>query len=189
MAMALNQVNGLEVDRLFETIEQVKLNPEMAQCKFRARNRWVNGGHNRARIRDFVINKQMIEHDQEWFLDMDEPPALLGEDKGINPVEVLLAALSGCMTTSMVMHASAKGIEIEEIESQFEGDLDLRGLLDVSPDVRNGYSEICVKFRIKADVSDDQLCDLVRTAQERSPVYEMVSASVPIRITVEPMED
>jgi len=189
MAMAIHQVNGIDVDRLFEMIDEVQQNPELAQAKFRARNQWANGGHSRARIRDFVLNGQMIEHDQDWFVEMDEPPVLLGEDKGINPVEMLLAALSGCITTSMMMHASAKGIEIEEVESSFEGDLDLRGLLGTSPDVRNGYSEIRVKFRIRADVPDDQLRELVRVGQERSPVYEMVSASVQVQVTVERMEE
>ena len=187
MATAINQVNGIEVDRLFGTVEQVKKNPDTAQCRFRARNKWINGGHSRARIRDFVIGGQMMEHDQEWFVELDEPPALLGEDKGVNPVEALLAALSGCVTTSMIVQASAQGIQIEAVESEFEGDLDLRGLLGVSPDVRNGYSEIRVKFRIKADVSDDQLRDLVKAGQDRSPVYEMVSASVPVKVTCEKM--
>ena len=185
MATAINQVNGIEVDRLFETVEEVKKNPEAAQCKFRARNKWINGGHNRARIRDFVIGGQMMEHDREWFVEMDEPPALLGEDKGLNPVEALLAALSGCITTSMIVQASAQGIHIDVVESEYEGDLDLRGLLAVSPDVRNGYSEIRVKFKIKADVPDEQLRDVVKAGQDRSPVYEMVSASVPVKVTCE----
>lgn len=187
MAMAINQVNGIEVDRLFETIEQAKNNPAAAKCRFRARNSWMNAAHNQAHIRDFVIGGQMIEHDQDWYVELDEPPALLGQDKGINPVECLLAALSGCITTAMMMHASAQGVEIEKVESDFEGDLDLRGLLGLSPDVRNGYSEIRVKFRIKANVPDDQLAQLVKTGQDRSPVFEMVSASVPIKVTVEPI--
>ena len=187
MATAINQVNGIEVDRLFETIEEVKKNPDVGQCKFRARNKWINGGHNRARIRDYVIGGQMMDHEHEMFVDMDEPPALLGEDKGLNPVETLLAALSGCITTSMIVQASAKGIQIDEVESEYEGDLDVRGLLAISPDVRNGYNEIRIKFRIKADVPEDQLRDLVKAGQDRSPVFEMVSASVPVKVTCEKM--
>jgi uncharacterized OsmC-like protein len=187
MATAINQVNGIEVDRLFETIEEVQRNPEAGQCKFRAHNRWIDGGHNLVAIRDYAVGGQPMEHDREWYVELDEPPALLGADMGINPVEALLAALSGCITTSMVVQASAQGILLDEVESDYEGDLDVRGLLAVSPDVRNGYSEIRVKFRIKADASAEQLRDLIQAAMDRSPVYEMVSASVPVKVTCEKM--
>ena len=86
-------------------------------------------------------------------LEADEPPLLLGRDQGANPVEYLLHALAACVTTSMVYHAAAKGIAIEEVESTVEGSLDLRGFLGVDPKVRKGYENIRMNFRIKADVS------------------------------------
>ena len=76
-------------------------------------------------------------------MDCDEPPVLLGEDKGANPVEYVLAALSGCLTTTLAYHAAAQGIDIEGIESTFEGDLDLWG----EPDRGTGERPICLHAR------------------------------------------
>lgn len=98
-------------------------------------------------------------------MDKDEPPILLGQDHGANPVEYALTALAGCLTISLVYHASARGIKIDEVESTLEGNLDLRGFLGLSEGVRNGYEGIKVAFKIKADAPKEQLEDLVETAK------------------------
>jgi uncharacterized OsmC-like protein len=113
---------------------------------------------------------------------MDEPPVLLGNNEGRNPVEYLLVALSGCITTSIVAHASAKGIEIKSVESRYEGDIDLRGFLGLSEDVPVGYQEIRVFFKIDADVSDEQKEEMVRMGQKYSPVYNTISKSAPVSV-------
>jgi len=113
---------------------------------------------------------------------MDEPPVLLGNNEGRNPVEYLLVALSGCITTSIVAHASAKGIEIKSVESRYEGDIDLRGFLGLSEDVPVGYQEIRVFFKIDADVSDEQKEEMVRMGQKYSPVYNTITRSAPVSV-------
>jgi uncharacterized OsmC-like protein len=113
---------------------------------------------------------------------MDEPPVLLGNNEGRNPVEYLLIALSGCITTSIVAHASAKGIEIKGVESRYEGDIDLHGFLGLSEDVPVGYQEIRVFFKIDADVSDEQKEEMVRMGQKYSPVYNTISKSAPVSV-------
>ena len=113
---------------------------------------------------------------------MDEPPVLLGNNEGRNPVEYLLVALSGCITTSIVAHASAKGIEINGVESRYEGDIDLRGFLGLSDDVPVGYQEIRVFFKIDADVSDEQKEELLRMGQKYSPVYNTITRSAPVSV-------
>ena len=113
---------------------------------------------------------------------MDEPPVLLGNNEGRNPVEYLLVALSGCLTTSLVAHASAKGIEIKGVESRYEGDIDLRGFLGISEDVPVGYQKIKVYFKIDADVTNDQKEALVQMAQKYSPVYNTITKSAPVSV-------
>ena len=121
-------INGVDVSRLSETIEAIKANPELAKFRFRARNKWIYGGHNRTEIKDFYgASKEDTSRTESFVMDADEPPILLGEDKGANPVEYVLTALAACLTTSMVYHAAARGIKIEEVESRLEGDLDLHG--------------------------------------------------------------
>jgi uncharacterized OsmC-like protein len=174
-------LNGVNVTKLGQTIEAVRQQPDIAQFKFRARNQWDIGGHNQATIDSFYGVGQEMEHKQPFVMDADEPAVLLGEDNGANPVEFVLAGLSGCMTTTLAYHAAGRGLHIEDIRSEFEGDIDLQGLLDLNPNVRSGYREIRVKFRVKGDVDEETVQELVR----KSPVYDTLANPVTIKIEVE----
>jgi len=175
-------LNGVNVDQLFSTIDIIKETPDIARFKFRATNKWINGTHCRGTIKDFygALKEDNSRPPMEY--DMDEPPVLLGNNEGRNPVEYLLVALSGCLTTSLVAHASAKGIEIKGVESRYEGDIDLRGFLGISEDVPVGYQKIKVYFKIDADVTNDQKEALVQMAQKYSPVYNTITKSAPVSV-------
>ncbi len=175
-------LNGVDLGQLNERIETITNDPGMARCRFQATNRWVNGGHNYSNIHDFYAAKQTIVHDHDFKVEMDEPPLLLGEDAGANPVEYILSALSGCLTTALIYHAAAQGIRIDEVESILEGDLDIRGFLGLSDKVRNGYNNIRVTFQIKSDAPQEKLDELVNLAQSRSPVFDIVSNPVTIDV-------
>jgi uncharacterized OsmC-like protein len=139
--------------------------------------------HNRTRITGFSSAKQEMTHQQSFELHADEPPVLAGDDQAPNPVEHLLNALAGCMTTSMVAHAAVRGIHIEELESELEGDLDLRGFLGLSDDVPRGYTNIRVKFRVKADTDN---MERLRRLTEYSPVFNTITQGVRVDVSVEP---
>ena len=96
--------------------------------------------------------------------------------------EFLLHALAGCVTTTLVLHAAARGIRIDEISTKLEGDVDLHGLLGLDDSVTPGYEQIRVKMDVKADCSDEELDDLLAFAQERSPMYQTISRPVPVRV-------
>jgi uncharacterized OsmC-like protein len=173
-------VNGVNVGKLYETIDLIKEKPDIAKFEFRATNQWVNGTHNRATVKDFYGALQEDDTRSPAVYELDEPPILLGNNEGSNPVEYLLVALSGCLTTSMIAHAAAKGIEIRGVESRYEGDIDLRGFLGISEDVPVGYQGIRVYFKIDADISDEQKEELVRMAQKYSPVFNTITKSAPV---------
>ncbi len=176
-------INGVKVSQLFETIDVIKQKPEIAKFKFRATNKWVNGGHNTTMIKDFYgAGQEDTTRLKTFVMEADEPAVLLGEDAGANPTEYLLAALAGCLTTSMVYHAAAQGIKIESIESSYEGDLDLQGFLGLSDKIRNGYEGIRVTFKIKADAPEETLQELIEIAQQRSPVFDIVTNPVPVTV-------
>lgn len=178
-------VNGVDVDKLFETINAVKDAPVIAKFKFRANNKWIKGGHNRTTIKNFYgIQKDHI-HEKPFELDADEPPLLLGEDNGPNPVEYALTALAACVTTSIVYHAAAKGIRLNSVESRLEGDIDLRGFLGLSEDVPRGYKEIRMYFKIDADVPDEKLQELVQLGPTYSPVFDTITRAVPVSVQLE----
>jgi uncharacterized OsmC-like protein len=175
-------VNGVNTEQLFKTIELIKLNEDIAKFKFRATNQWVNGTHCRATVKDFFGALKEDTSREPRVFDMDEPPVLLGKSEGTNPVEYLLVALSGCLTTSLVAHASAKGIKINSVESRYEGDIDLRGFLGLSEEVQVGYQEIRVYFKVDADVSGEQKEEMVQMAQKYSPVFNTITKSAPVSV-------
>ncbi|WP_269523805.1 OsmC family protein [Coraliomargarita parva] len=172
--------NGVNVTALRETIEAVKSDPELADFKFRASNAWEDGSRNLATVRDFHGTKADHMHKDELHVRMDEPPVLLGQDTGLNPVEVLLSALSGCMTTTLAYYSANLGLELESVKSEYEGDIDLKGFLGIDPNIRKGYKEIRVKFRVKGNATEEQVMDIVRC----SPVFDAISNPVPIKIEI-----
>ena len=178
-------VNGVNVDQFFSTIEQIKKKPEIAKFKFWATNKWIDGTHNRATIKDFYGACEMDTSREPMVFDMDEPPIVFGKNRGANPVEYLLVALSGCLTTSLIANATAKGIEIKRVESRYEGDLDGRGFLGISEDVKVSYENIRVCFKIDADISDEQKEELVQLAQKYSPVYNSIANPVAISVQLD----
>ena len=174
--------NGVNVTALMETVAAVKATPAIAKFNFRATNKWMGGEKNRTTMKAFT--GAMQEHRTQsppFVYDNGEPAILLGEDKAPNPVEWLLHALIGCMTTSTAYHAASRGVEIRSIESFIEGDLDLRGFLGISDKVRKGYSEIRVTMRVGTRAT----AEMIETFTRMSPVLDVVSRSVPVQIEIQ----
>jgi uncharacterized OsmC-like protein len=178
-------VNGVNVTQLLETIDLIRKQPEIASFRFSATNRWQGGTFNRATIKGFYGALQEDDSRTALVYDIDEPPVLLGSNRGANPVEYLLVGLSGCLTTTLVAHAAARGIALRAVESRFEGDLDVQGFLGLRDDVPVGYREIRVTFRIDADISEETKEELIALAQQYSPVFNTITRPVPVRVELE----
>jgi uncharacterized OsmC-like protein len=175
------QINGVDLPTLMATVSAIQDDPELGASKFRARNTWLGGNHNRSTVTGFFGAKQEIAHQQTFTMDADEPAILAGHDQGANPVEHLLHALASCLTTSMVAHAAVRGIEIEELESELEGDIDLRGFLGLAPDVPKGYTEIRANFRVKAKPED---LPRIRELAAFSPVFNTITQGARVAVDV-----
>ena len=182
-AKNINRVNGINLNVLNETVRAIQGDPELGKCHFRARNKWIDATHNCTTISGFYGAKQEMTHKQDFELHADEPPILAGNDDGANPVEHLLHALASCVTTSMVAHAAVRGIQIEELESELEGDIDLRGFLGLDADVPKGYTNIRMKFKVKTD-SDN--IEKIKRLAVFSPVYNTLIQGTQVDIQVEP---
>lgn len=178
-------INGVAVRDLFTTADAVKAKPSLAKFKFRIRNQWKGGSCNLSTVEPFTGVNQELAHPKPFVLEADEPEVLLGRDLAANPVEYLLHALASCLTTSMVYHAASRGIHIHHVESCVEGELDLHGFLDLDPNVRNGYREIRVHFKIDADVPEEQLEEVFRLGTAHSPVFDSLTNGVPVKVTAE----
>jgi uncharacterized OsmC-like protein len=177
--------NGVDTEQLFGTLDAIKADPSLAKFQFRARNRWIDGAHNRTTIRDFyAANQEDSSRGEEFVIDAGEPAILLGTDSGANPAEYLLHALAACLTTSLVYVAAARGVRLTAVESTLEGDMDVQGALGLSGEYRNGFERIRVSFRVEGDAPEEKLRELVERAQQRSAVFDMVTNGVPVTVSV-----
>jgi uncharacterized OsmC-like protein len=176
--------NGVDTATLFATIDAVAGQRDLARFQFRASNRWVNGTHSRSTISTFRGAGQEQAHISTWEFDADHPMVLTGKDGGPTPVEFVLVALASCLTAGIANIASARGVELESVESTVEGDIDLQGILGLSDEVRNGYEKIRVAFRISADAPEDKIRSIVDQSRARSAVFDIITGAVPVDIDV-----
>ena len=176
-------LNGMDLNRMRETVEALTNDPSLARFEFRARNRWIGGGHNRSSIQGFYgAGAEDASRSEPFELDNGEPPVLLGDNEGANPVEFLLHALAGCVTTTFALHAAARGITLREVTTELDGEIDIQGLLDLSPSATVGYQGIRVKMRIDADATDEEIESLIEFAAAHSPVCNTIQRPVPVSI-------
>lgn len=174
--------NGITMDDLQQTIDTLKKNPEIGRFRFKTTNRWIDGTHNQATVKDFYGAGAEDHSRSPMIFEEDEPPVLLGKNAGANPVEYVLVALSGCLTTGLIAQAAARGVKLDAVESELEGDLDVRGFLGISDEVRNGYESIRVQFRIQSDAPEETIRELVALAQKHSPVFDIITNKVPVKV-------
>lgn len=175
------KVNGLDTVRMFGTIDAIRKDPAVGRFQWRARNRWIDGGANRTAIRDFY--GACVEDDsrtQDFTYVNGEPPVLLGANEGANPVEFLLHALAGCVTTTFVLHATARGVRINSIATTLEGDMDLQGFLALDDSVSPSYEAIRIQMEVDADCSAAELDELLAFARAHSPVCQSICRPIPV---------
>jgi uncharacterized OsmC-like protein len=179
--------NGIDVGALLETIEAIKSKPELASFTFRASTSWQEGTHSTAEIGSFLhAGAEDETRERPFTLVGDEPPVLLGHNEGPNAVELVLAALGFCYSVGYVANAAARGIEIEEMSYELEGDIDLRNFLGISSEARAGFSEIRARARVKAPrASEQELKELCTYVQETSPVKDVLANPVSVKTPIE----
>jgi uncharacterized OsmC-like protein len=172
-------LNGLDTAQLFQTLDDVKQQPDLARFQFRASNQWIGGGTNRSTIRSFYgAGREDDSRTAAFEFTNGEPPVLLGNNEGANPVEFLLHALAGCVTTTFVLHAAARGIHLRSVSSELVGDIDLHGLLGFNENA--GYEQIRIRLAVDADCTAEELDDLLSFTQRHSPVCQTVCRPVPV---------
>jgi uncharacterized OsmC-like protein len=176
-------INGVDVSKLNQTIQAISETPSLADFRFRIVNKWKGGGLNQTTVKaSYGAGQEFADRDGKFTMHADEPPVLLSGDKAANPVEHLLHALAACVTTTMVYHAAARGIPLEAVESTLEGELDLHGFLGLDPNVRKGFKSITVNVHVTGSLSEKQKQEVLKLGSQFSPVYDMVTNSVPVTV-------
>jgi uncharacterized OsmC-like protein len=174
--------NGVNVQALLDAREALKGAPEAAKFTWRANCKWENGTHSKTHIQSFFGLGQEQSHKTATELGADHPEIFASEDHAITPIEYVLVGLASCLTAGVASVAQNRGIQLRSVESQLEGKMDLRGILGIDSDVRNGYDDIKVTFKIDADASKEDIEALVAQSQKRSAVYDIVTN--PTNVTV-----
>lgn len=179
-------LNGVDVPTLFATINAVKAQPELADFRFRVSNRWKSGTNSCTTVESYTGAGGEHTHKKTFQYEADHPEVLVGNDQGPTPVEFVLHALTSCLTAGIGNIAAARGITLSEVESTVEGNIDLQGVLGLSNEVRNGYKNISLTFKIRGDAPREKLQEVVEQSRARSAVYDIVTNGVPVEINIEP---
>jgi len=177
--------NGVDTTNLFATINAVAGMPELAKFQFRATNKWETGTHSKTTVNSY--SGACADHTREktFVLDTDHPAVLVGKDNGPTPVELLLIGLAGCLTAGIGNIAAARGVTLESVESTVEGNIDLMGLLGLDKEVRNGFQDMNIHFKIKGDAPAEELEKIVMQSRNRSAVYDVLTNGIPVSISVD----
>ena len=177
--------NGVNTPALMATIDVVKGMPELAQFRFRASSKWIDGTLSETRIESFSGAGGDHTHKSEFRFDADHPAVLVGQDRGAVPVEFLLVGLASCITAGIGNIAAARGVTLTSVESRIEGDIDLRGILGISDTVRNGYQKLRITFDIKGDAPPQKLREIVEQSKGRSAVFDILANRVPVELAID----
>ncbi len=162
----------LNLENYKEFVEQVKQDPEVGKFRFSAKTEWRDGTITRTVARDREILA-------------DEPEALGGQDSAADPVELLLASLTSCVSIGLVTHAANQGVDFDDFEIEITGDMDLRGYLGLDEKVRPGYTNLDYIVRVKSDADRATLEDLLKKAEQHSPMFDNIRNGVPVNSKLE----
>ena len=176
--------NGVNVEALLGAREALGQAPEAAAFTWRASCEWLNGTHSNTSIDGFFGLGGEQNHRTQYAYDVDHPEIFASEDNGPTPVEYILVGLAGCLTAGIAAVAQNRNIQLHSVKSTIEGDMDVRGILGMDSDIRNGFSNIKVKYQIDADASEDDIKALVAQSQKRSAVYDIITNPTDIEVVV-----
>jgi uncharacterized OsmC-like protein len=176
--------NGVNVEALLEARDVLEDAPEAAKFTWKASSKWQHGVHSTTSIQNYFGLGEEQNHKSEFVFDADHPETFAAPDGGITPIEYLLVGLTSCLTAGVASVAQHRGIQLRSVESTVEGNHDVRGILGMDSDVRNGFNDIKVTFKIDADASQQEIEALVAQSQKRSAVFDALSNPTEVAVEV-----
>lgn len=175
--------NGVNVAALLGAREALTAAPAAAQFTWRATSEWQRGTHTRSSIDGFYGLGDEQKHRQPFSFDTDHPQIFASEDLGATPVEMVLVGLAGCLTAGIAAVAQNRNIQLNSVKATLEAGMDLRGILGIDADVRNGFDGIRVHYEIDADASEAAIAALVAQSQKRSAVFDILTNPTDVTVT------
>ena len=175
----LTVVNGINVDDLFALIEGVKREPAKGKTNWHVTTTWQGQTRSRAEIESYEIGGEKVP--RRFSIDMDEPHELGGANSFANPQDHLIAALNACMTVGYVAQCAVRGIVLESLAIETDGEIDLRGFLGIDPAVASGYENLNYTVRIKGNGTKEQFAEIHRAVMATSPNFYSLSRPVTLK--------
>src|SRR3954469_15811617 len=176
--------NGVNVEALLGARDALTSAPEAAQFEWRATGEWENGTHSSSKGGTFFGLGEEQSHRTKNSSDTDHPELFASEDNGATPVEFILVGLAGCLTAGVAAVAQNREIQLRRVSATLEGAMDVRGILGIDSDVRNGFTNIKVTYDIDADATPDEIKALVAQSQKRSAVYDIITNPTDVQVEV-----
>ena len=176
--------NGVNVEALLGAREALTEAPEAAKFEWRATCEWLNGTHSNSTVESFFGLGGEQKHRTKYTFDADHPEIFASEDNGATPVEYILVGLASCLTAGVAAVAQHRQIQLRSVSATLEGAMDVRGILGMDTDVRNGFSGIKVSYKIDADATPAEIKALVAQSQKRSAVYDIITNPTDVRVEV-----
>lgn len=170
------KLNGIDTEALKQAMGQIAKDPSLGKVKFHVNTTWKGTTRSETVIEGYEISGQTVKRIHTFVI--DEPKELMGEDTSANPQEYLMGAMNACIMNTYVIAAAMKGIRLEEVELETEGELDLRGFLGIDRSVIPGYKELKYKVRLKGDGSREQYEEVHKTVVATSPNYYNMSHAI-----------
>jgi uncharacterized OsmC-like protein len=171
-----SRFNGVNTQILNTVYNSMQNQPEVAKATFSVKSEWNGGFSVTSSSKGFRIGSQNIERGTEYRTQYDFPNQLSGEGRGPTVCESCMGSLAACITQTIVAHATSRGIQIDNIDINVEGDVDLRGFTGISNDVRPGAQQFRVNMNIKSNTaSKEQINELREIGKRFSPAFDTLS--------------
>lgn len=174
-------INGINTDALREVIKEVAADHAKGMVKFQVTSTWTGQCRMETKVDSYVIGGQTVTRPHTIVI--DEPVELLGKNEAPNPQEVLMAAFNSCIMVGYTVGAAMKGIKLEKLVVETDGELDLRGFLGIDSSVKPGYDTIHYSVRIKGDGTKEQFQEIHETVIKTSP--NRFNIAQPIKLDAE----
>ena len=183
MSSVDGKFNGVNTESLKSAFNSVKNQPEMAKVTFYVNSDWNGGFRVKSSSKDFRVGDQIVHRNVEYGMEYDFPRQLSGEEQGPTVCENCMGALAACLTQTIVLHSVSRGIRLDSINVNVEGDIDMRGISGMSNNSRPGAQQFRVYIKIHSDTaSREQINELIEIGKKFSPAYDTLTNGTSVTV-------
>lgn len=175
-------VNGIDTQAVQDAMAAMTADAAKAKTKWNVTTHWKGGARMDTQVSHYTIGGQVVPKD--FTIRIDEPLELAGTNQYPNPQETLMAALNACILTGFVAVCALKGVELDELSMKTEGDIDLRGFLNLADGVKPGYDELRLSLTVKGSASTETFQEIADFVMATSPNYYNLSQPIPLKTTL-----